>query len=152
MNWLNDFNISAAIFKAFAVKVMILGLSAMLGCQLDLEVYVQVILPPNQPPIFMVSEDENFESTAAVESLRVFRRVNPPTDDTYWTLNLGRPRWPTPDGRRDSVWISSITYGIVPEGFEEETAARPLAPDVEYCVEVIAGLIEPTVECFIYQP
>ena len=131
---MNEFNISTTVFKAVAVKSMILGLSVMLGCQLDLELHVQVVLSPNHSPIFMVSEDENFESPADVERLRVFRRVNPPTDETYWTLNLGRPRWPTPDGRNESVWISSITYDVVPEGFEEETVVRPLEPGVEYCV------------------
>ena len=54
MKWINDFNISAAIFKVVAVKLMILGLSAMLSCQLDIELYVKVILPSNHPPIFMV--------------------------------------------------------------------------------------------------
>ena len=151
MKWMNDFNISAAIFKAVVVKSMILGLSAMLSCN-DIDFYVQVILPPDHPPIFMVSEDKLFEYTADVERLSVFRRVNPPTYETYWTLDVGYARWPAPGRRNDSVRISSITYGVVPEGFEEETAARPLAPGVEYCVEVYAGLIEPTVECFIYEP
>ena len=152
MKRMNNFNISATVFKAVVVKSMILGLSAMLSCQLDLELYVKVILPPNHPPIFMVSEDKLFEYTADVERLSVFRRVNPPAYETYWTLDLGYARWPAPGRRNDSVRISSITYGVVPEGFEEETAARPLEPGVEYCVEVYAGLIEPTVECFIYQP
>lgn len=152
MKWMNDFNISATIFKAVAVKSMILGLSAMLSCQLDIELYVKVILPPNHPPIFMVSDDKLFEYTADVERLSVFRRVNPPTYETYWTLDVGYTRWPAPGRRNESVRISSITYGVVPEGFEEETAARPLEPGVEYCVEVYAGLIEPVVECFIYQP
>ena len=152
MKRMNDFNISAAIFKAIAVKAMILGLGAMLSCQLDLEPHVQVVLSPNHPPIFMVSEDEDFESPADVTRLSVFRRVNPPTYETYWTLDVGYRRWPAPGRRNEAVRISSITYGVVPEGFEEETAARPLAPGVEYCVEVFAGLIEPTVECFIYQP
>ena len=132
---------------------MILGLSAMLRCQLDTELYVKVILPPNQPPIFMVGEeDKYFEYMAAVERLSVFRRVNPPAFETYWTLDVGYKRWPTPDRRGDAVWISSITYGVVPEGFREETAARPLEPGGEYCVEVYAGFIEPVVECFTYQP
>ena len=152
MKWLNNFNILATVFKVVAVKSMILGLSAMLSCQLDIELYVKVILPPNHPPIFMVSEDKLFEYTADVERLSVFRRVNPPTYETYWTLDVGYTRWPAPGRRNESVRISSITYGVVPEGFEEETAARPLEPGVEYCVEVYAGLIVPVVECFIYQP
>ena len=144
MKWLNNFNISATVFKVVAVKSMVLGLSAMLSCQLDLELYVKVILPPNHPPILMVSEDENFESPADVESLSVFRRNNPPTYEEYWTLDVGYVQgW---------VRTSNITYGVVPEGLVEKTAARPLEPGVEYCVEVYAGFIEPVVECFIYQP
>ena len=68
----------------------------------------------------------------------------------FKVVDVGYTRWPAPGSRNEPVRISSITYGVVPEGFEEETAARPLEPGVEYCVEVYAGLIEPVVECFIY--
>lgn len=50
MKWVNTFNISATVFKVVAVESMILGLSAVLSCQLDIELYVKVILPPNHPP------------------------------------------------------------------------------------------------------
>ena len=152
MKWMNEFNISTTVFKVVAVTSMILGLGAMLSCQLDLEPRVKVVLSPNHPPVFMVSDDEDFDIPLDVDRLSVFRRVNPPTYDTYWTLDVGYRRWPAPGRRNEAVRISSITYGVVPEGFEEETAVRPLEPGVEYCVEVYAGFIEPAVACFIYQP
>ena len=151
---MNDFNISATVFKVAVIKSMILGLSAMLSCQLAIELYVQVILPTNHPPIFMVSKDEDFESPAKVERLSVFRRGNTPVDERiHWDIYIGYAEWRDRLRRDDSVSVSSITYGVVPEGLEEATAVRPLEPGIEYCVEVYdADLIDPVVECFIYQP
>ena len=154
MKWLKGCNISMTFFKAVAIKSMILVLSAMLSCQLAIELNVQVILPPNHPPIFMVSQDEDFESPANVQRLRVFRRGNTPISERiYWVLNVGSTQRLDLSRTDDSVWVSSITYGVVPEGLEEATAVRPLEPGVEYCVEVYdADLIDPVVECFIYEP
>ena len=70
MKWLKDCNISMTFFKGVAIKAMVLFLSAMLSCQLAIELYVQVVLPSNHPPIFMVSKDEDFESLAKLEAGR----------------------------------------------------------------------------------
>ena len=78
---------------------------------------------------------------------------NTPMDERiYWDLNVGYAKWLDLSRRNDPVRISSITYGVVPEGFKEETAVRPLEPGVEYCVGVSAHLSDIVVECFIYEP
>lgn len=67
-------------------------------------------------------------------------------------LDVGYTKWLDLSRRNDPVRISSITYGVVPEGMEANGIARPLEHGIEYCVEVAAHLSDLVVNCFIYQP
>ena len=155
MKYLNACRILAICFKGLRLWLVILLLCTILGCTpgyREVEVYLRVTHPSNYLPVFEVSEDERFESSASarITFLRVYSLGDTLLDERiYWDIQGSRPG----SRRRTPVRVSSITYGIVPDGFEEHTPPRRLEPGVEYCV-IVGGHLseEDPVECFIYRP
>lgn len=131
----------------------LLSFFAMLGgCDIEKELYIRVLFPPYSHPIFLISEAANFDSPAKIYSVEVFPQDKDVNRTLYWYIDVGYKGKGILSKRNPPVNISTIPYGLAPDGMETRVAARPLKPGVEYCIEVYSPLTPIVTECFTYQP
>src|SRR5262245_23258188 len=107
------------------IGFLVLGLVSMLGgCSCRCRLIVQPVDKRADSMSFRVSTKGKACEYSRVESITVF------TDNPYTELwRLKGPDKP----------LSSFTYGVVPPGFSEEVAAKPLAPGQEIHVSLVGG-------------
>ena len=127
------------------------------GCVYEEYIYIEVFMPEGSPPVFGLSDSQNFSTPALVDTVNVYA-YNPEEvkREFYWSVFSGRHEISNPEipfilDPPIAVW--KVVYGVVPDGFAELEEALPLEPNRKYGIEARGGKggVDETVY-FIYKP